>query len=47
MTFLTANYGLTPEQIVAFADGFNSAYSSMAADIEYSWEEGGLSLIHI
>ena len=41
MTFLTANYGLTPEQIVAFADGFNSAYSSMAGEIEYSWEEGG------
>ena len=41
MTFLTANYGLTPEQVVAFAEGFNSAYSSMAGEIEYAWEEGG------
>ena len=41
MTFLTANYGLTPEQINAFNEAYQSAYYSMAAEIEYSWEEGG------
>ena len=41
MTFLTANYGLTPEQIEAFANAYNSAYWSMAGEIEYSWEESG------
>lgn len=41
MTFLTANYGLTQEQIVAYAEAYNHAYYSMAPEIEYSWEEGG------
>ena len=41
MTFLTANYGLSPAQIEAFADAYQSAYQSMAGEIEYTWEEGG------
>ena len=41
ITFLTANYGLTPDQVVSFAKAFNSAYYGMAAEIEYSWEESG------
>ena len=41
MTFLTANYGLTQEQIVTYAEAYNSAYYSMAPEIEYSWAESG------
>ena len=41
MTFLTANYGLSPEQIEAFADAYQNAYYSMAGEIEMTWEEGG------
>ena len=41
MTFLTANYGLSPEQIEAFADAYHTAYHQMAGEIEYTWEEGG------
>ena len=41
MTFLTANYGLTAEQIQAFADAYQSAYYQMAGEIEMGWEEGG------
>ena len=41
MTFLTANYGLTPDQIIRFYEGYCSAYQSMAGEIEYSWHEGG------
>ncbi len=41
MTFLTANYGLTPEQVQAYARGFSSAYYQMAGEIEYTWEESG------
>ena len=41
MTFLTANYGLSPEQIEAFADAYQSAYYSMAGEIEMTWQEGG------
>ena len=41
MTFLTANYGLSPEQVESFANGYNSAYWQMAGEIEYTWEEGG------
>ena len=41
MTFLTANYGLTPKQVTDFYEGYCSAYQSMAAEIEYSWHEGG------
>jgi hypothetical protein len=37
MTFLTANYGLTPEQINAFAEAYQAAYRSFSDDIEYSW----------
>ena len=41
MTFLTANYGLSPAQIEAFNTGYQDAYQSMAGEIEYSWHEGG------
>ena len=41
MTFLTANYGLTPEQIESFYQAYQSAYYSMAGEIEYEWEMGG------
>lgn len=41
MTFLTANYGLSPEQIEAFNEAYQHAYYSMAPEIEYAWEEGG------
>jgi len=41
MTFLTANYGLSPAQIHAFADAYQSAYQSMAGEIEASWEDSG------
>ena len=41
MTFLTANYGLTSEQVQAFADAYQSAYYQIGADIEDCWSEGG------
>lgn len=41
MTFLSANYGLSPEQIEAFAHAYQTADSHMAAEIYYSWEESG------
>ena len=41
MTFLTANYGLSPAQINAFAEAYQSAYYSMAGEIEMTWQEGG------
>lgn len=41
MTFLSANYGLSPAQIEAFADAYQSAYHSMGGEIEYEWEMGG------
>ena len=41
MTFLTANYGLSPEQIEAFWSAYHSAYQSMAGEIEMTWDEGG------
>ena len=41
MTFLTANYGLTPNQIESFAAAYQTAYYQMAAEIEMSWGEGG------
>ena len=41
MTFLTANYGLSPAQINAFAAADQSAYYSMAGEIEMTWQEGG------
>ena len=41
MTFLTANYGLSPAQVQAFADAYHTAYHQMAGEIEYSWQESG------
>ena len=41
ITFLTANYGLTPGQIASFVDAYNTAYYSEGGEIEYAWEEGG------
>ena len=41
MTFLSANYGLSPDQIQAFAEAYQTAYYQMAGEIEYTWEEGG------
>ena len=41
MTFLTANYGLSPEQINAFHEAYQSAYYSMAPEIEHTWHESG------
>ena len=41
MTFLTANYGLSPEQITAYYAAYQSAYYQLADEIEYSWEESG------
>ena len=41
MTFLTANYGLSPAQIEAFYEAYQHAYYSMAPEIEHGWEEGG------
>mgnify|MGYP001370040728 CR=1 FL=1 len=41
MTFLTANYGLSPAQINAFNEAYQDAYHAMAAEIEMNWEEGG------
>ena len=41
MTFLTANYGLTPDQILSLASGYNMAYQSMAGEIEMNWDECG------
>ena len=41
MTFLTANYGLSPEQIEAFNEAYQHAYYSMAPEIQYGREEGG------
>lgn len=42
MTFLTANYGLSPEQIEAFNEAYQSAYYAMAAEIEYEWSMAGI-----
>ena len=41
MTFLTANYGLSPAQITAFHEAYLDAYYAMAGEIEMSWHEGG------
>ncbi len=41
MTFLTANYGLSPEQIEAFARAYQEAYYHMGPEIEMSWDESG------
>ena len=39
MTFLTANYGLSPEQINSFFEAYHTAMYQMGGEIEYSWEE--------
>ena len=39
MTFLTANYGLTPDQITRFAAAYHRAYVHMGGEIEASWLE--------
>ena len=41
MTFLTANYGLSPAQINAFSHAYLTANAHMGAEIYYSWEESG------
>ena len=41
MTFLTANYGLSPHQINAFYEAYQYAYYQMAGEIEATWHEGG------
>ena len=41
MTFLTANYGLSPEQINEFHEAYHRVYYQMAAEIEMNWYEGG------
>ena len=41
MTFLTANYGLSPEQITAFYEAYHTAMYQMGGEIEYAWEESG------
>ena len=41
MTFLTANYGLSPEQIQSFWEAYHSAMYQMGGEIEYAWEESG------
>ena len=41
MTFLTANYGLSPPQINAFYAAYQYAYSQQAGEIEMTWHEGG------
>ena len=41
MTFLTANYGLSPEQINSFFEAYHSAMYQMGGEIEYSWNESG------
>ena len=41
MTFLTANYGLSPEQINAFYEAYHTAMYQMGGEIEASWYESG------
>ena len=41
MTFLSANYGLSPAQIEAFYQGYCNAHASMGGEIEHSWYESG------
>ena len=43
MTFLSANYGLSPDQITRFYRGYCNAHAHMGGEIEYSWEESGWS----
>ena len=41
MTFLTANYGLTHDQITRFADAYHMVNSQMGGEIESSWYDSG------
>ena len=41
MTFLTANYGLSPAQITAFYEAYHTAMYQMGGEIEASWYESG------
>ena len=41
MTFLSANYGLSPAQIQAFYQGYCNAHAHMGGEIEHSWYESG------
>ena len=41
MTFLTANYGLSADQITRFFEAYHTAMYQMGGEIEYSWEESG------
>ena len=41
MTFLTANYGLTADQITRFFEAYHCAMYQMGGEIEYSWQESG------
>ena len=41
MTFLTANYGLSADQITRFFEAYHTAMYQMGGEIEYTWEEGG------
>ena len=40
MTFLSANYGLSPDQIARFYRGYCNANAHMGQEIEMSWHEG-------
>lgn len=39
MTFLTANYGLTNDQIHGFFKSYMLAEQNLSTEIEYGWEE--------
>ena len=39
MTFLSANYGLSPAQIIAFHEAYHTAMYQMGGEIEASWQE--------
>lgn len=41
MTFLTANYGLSPVQITQFYEAYHTAMYQMGGEIEASWHESG------
>ena len=41
MLFLTANYGLSAEQVASFWDAYLTTYYQQAGEIEMAWEEGG------
>ena len=41
MTFLSANYGLSPAQITSFYEAYHTAMYQMGGEIEASWYESG------